>query len=219
MKNIFKNFFASLPLGAKLLVLTYVCVFPIAYLGLATHTFDVYGWLALCPALVWKGQVWRVLTWGLLPANAIDWLVGTFWLATFVSLVARNWSSLGFWIYCLIGIFGGAVFICSIKSGLQDIVAGSGALVFALLVAWDWFYKNERIILLGLGEMSVRQAAILIGIIDSFILFFSCGGWLMMLAAWGGGAAGWIYFLVRSKFFLRKTPQQIRSERVARLEL
>jgi membrane associated rhomboid family serine protease len=219
MKNLFKNFFASLPLGAKLLVLTYVCVYPIAYLGLATHSFNLYGGLGLCPALVWKGQVWRVLTWGLLPANAVDWLVGTFWLATFVSLVARNWSSPGFWIYCLTGIFGASLFVLALRPGFEGIVFGSGPLVFALLVAWDWLYKNERIILLGLGEMSVRQAVILIGIIDSVILFFSCGGWFLMLAAWCGGVAGWIYFFVRSKFFLRKTPQQIRSERVARLEL
>ena len=219
MRNLFKNFFLSLPFGAKLLLLIFVCVFPVAWIGAKTHAFNLYEWLALCPALVWKGQIWRALTWGLLPTNVIDWLIGAFWLATLFSLVARNWTSFGFWLYCLIGIFGGSVPILIIKPAFVGLVAGSGPMVFALLIAWDWFYKNERILLLGLGELSVRQAAILVGITDSIVLFFSCGGWLLMVSAWCGGVAGWVYLLTSSKFFLHKSPQQIRSERIARLEL
>lgn len=91
-------------------------------------------------------------------------------------------------------------------------------MIFALLVAWDWFYRNERLILLGIGEISVRQAAILIAIINSLILFF-CSGWFLMLAMWCGGVAGWLYLFVRWKLILGKTGRQVRSERVARLEL
>jgi hypothetical protein len=36
---------------------------------------------------------------------------------------------------------------------------------------------------------------------------------------WCGGLAGWLWLRIRSKLFLNQTPQQIRSERVARLEL
>jgi membrane associated rhomboid family serine protease len=219
MKNLFKNFFASLPLGARLLVLVYLLAFPIALAGNYTHTFDLYGWLGLCPALVWKGQVWRVLTYGFLPAGPIDWLLGSFWLATLVSILGRNWTSLGLWGYCLLGVFGGAVPIVVFRPGMQGMVAGNFAMVFALLVAWDWFYRNERLILLGIGEVSVRQAAILIAIINSVVVFFSCGGWFLMLAMWCGGVAGWLYLLMRYKLLMGKTGQQVRSERVARLEL
>ena len=73
-------------------------------------------------------------------------------------------------------------------------------------------------ILLGIGEISVRQAAILIAIINSLILFF-CSGWFLMLAMWCGGLAGWLWIRIRSKLFMGQSPQQIRSERVSRLEL
>ena len=116
MKNLFKNFFLSLPFGAKLLLLIFVCAFPVAWIGAKMHAFNLYEWLGLCPALVLKGQIWRALTWGLLPANVVDWLIGAFWLATLCSLVARNWTSFGFWLYCLIGIFGESL-ILVIKPG------------------------------------------------------------------------------------------------------
>ncbi len=219
MKNLFKNFFASLPLGARLLVLTYLLAFPLALVGNYTHTFNLYGWLGLTPAKVWTGQVWRLVTYGLLPAGPIDWLIGSFWLATLAAILARNWTGFGFWGFCLLGAFGGAVPIALFRSGMPGIVAGNFAIIFALLVAWDWFYKHERLILLGLGEVSVRQAAILIGIINSVIAFFSCGGWFLMLAMWCGGIAGWLWLVVSTRIFMGKPPEQVRSERGARLEL
>lgn len=219
VKNLFKNFIASMPVGPRLLILIYAIAFPLAYAGSALHVFDLYAWFGLCPALVWKGQVWRVLTYGLLPAGPVDWLIGTFWLATLASILGRNWSSLGFWGYCLLGIFAGAVPVVSFKPGMQGIVAGGLAMVFALLVAWDRFYRNERLILLGIGEVSVRQAAIVMAIINSVVVFFSCGGWFLMLAMWCGGVAGWLWLATRAKIFHGKSAQEIRSERIARLEL
>ncbi len=218
MNRIFKNFFASLPIGPKILLLVFALGFPLALVGLYTHTFDLYTWLGLSPALVWKGQLWRVFTYGLLAIGPADWAVNVFWLATLVTLVGRNWSSLEFWSYCLLAILAGAIFILVLKAGTTTLVVGSAPMVFALLCAWDWFYRNERILLLAIGELSVRQAVILVAVIESIILFFCCG-WILLLASWCGGAAGWLYLTLRSKLVLGKTAQQIRSERVARLEL
>ena len=218
MKNLFRNYFSSLPWGMRLFLLIFVLGFPVAWIGLRAQLFDLYGWLALTPALVWKGQVWRVVTYAFLPAGPLDWAISMFWLATLVSVLGRNWSARGFWAYCLMGALAGGLFIWLLKPGMQFGVVGSGAMIFALLVAWDWLYRNERLILLGIGEISVRQAAILIVIINSLILFF-CSGWFLMLAMWCGGLAGWLWLRIRAKLFLAKTARQIRSERVARLEL
>ena len=218
MKKLFNNLFLSLPIGARLVLLVYALGFPLALLGHYTHTFEFYAWLGLSPAQVWRGQIWRVLSYGFLAGGPVDWAVSLFWLATLISILGRNWSALEFWAYCLLGIFAGALPIVLIKSGMEGSLAGGAAMIFALLVAWDWFYRNERLILLGIGEISVRQAAILIAIVNSLILFF-CSGWFLMLAMWCGGLAGWLWLRIRAKLFLGKTAQQIRSERVARLEL
>jgi membrane associated rhomboid family serine protease len=217
MKNLFRNYFSSLPWGMSLFLLIFVLGFPVAWIGHRAQLFDLYGWLALTPALVWKGQVWRIVTYAFLPAGPLDWAISLFWLATLVSVLGRNWSARGFWGYCLLGALAGGLFILLLKPGMQFVV-GSAAMIFALLVAWDWLYRNERLILLGIGEISVRQAVILIAIINSLILFF-CSGWFRMLAMWCGGVAGWLYLFVRWKLVMGKTGRQVRSERVARLEL
>jgi membrane associated rhomboid family serine protease len=218
MKKIFNNLFLSLPIGPRLLLLIFALGFPLALLGHYTHTFELYSGLGLSPALVWKGQLWRMLSYGLLAGGPVDWAVSLFWLATLVTLLGRNWSALEFWGFCLFGIFAGAFPVVLLMPKMGIPLAGGAAMIFALLVAWDWFYHNERLILLGLGEISVRQAAILIAVINSIILFF-CNGWFLMLAMWCGGAAGWFYLFVRWKLVMGKTGQQVRSERMARLEL
>jgi len=219
MSKLIRNFFSGLPAGVKLLVLVYVVTGAITLGGLYTDAFYLYLWLGLSPERVWHGEVWRVVTYGFLPAGAVDYFVSGFWLFTLVSLVGRNWTGRGFWGYCLLGMIGGALPILIFRPGMTAFVAGSAGMIFALLAAWDWFYRRERIMLLGIGEISVRQAVILVWIIDSVILFFSCGGWFIMLSMWCGGVVGWLWLTLRAKLFLGKTPQQIRSERVARLEL
>ena len=105
-----------------------------------------------------------------------------------------------------------------LKPGTEHGWAGMSAVIFALLVAWDRLYRRERLILLGFGEISVRQAAILVAIIDVIILFFS-GGWFITLAMLCGGLAGWIYFVVSHKALMGRASRQMNSERIARLEL
>lgn len=218
MKKLLNNVFFSQTPGARLLLLAYVFGFPLAKAGLLTHTFDLYDWLGLAPALVWQGQVWRVASYAFLAGGWIDWVVSSFWLVTLISVLGRNWTSRGIWGYSLLGVFAGALPVVLLKPGWEIYIAGNAAMIFALLAAWDWFYRRERLILLGIGEISVRQAAILIAIINSIILFFS-DGWFLMLAMWCGGVVGWLWLTACAKLFMGKTARQIRSERVARLEL
>ncbi|HXR05408.1 MAG TPA: rhomboid family intramembrane serine protease [Verrucomicrobiae bacterium] len=218
MKKLLNNVFFSQSPGARLLLLAYVLGFPLAKAGLLTHAFNLYDWLGLAPVLVWQGQVWRVASYAFLAGGWVDWVVSSFWLVTLISVLGRNWTSRGIWGYSLLGVVAGALPVILLRPGWEIYIAGNAGMIFALLAAWDWFYCRERLILLGIGEISVRQAAILIAIINSIILFF-CNGWFLMLAMWCGGVAGWLWLTVRAKLFMGKTARQIRSERVARLEL
>jgi membrane associated rhomboid family serine protease len=218
MKHVVRNFFSSLPWGIRVFVIIFVLGFPMAWVLMRTRVFDLYGCLDLTPALVWKGQVWRVITYAFLPAGPLDWAVSLFWLSTLVAVVGKMWNSTQFWLYCFLGALAGALPIVLFLKSSEIGWVGGAAMIFALLVAWDWFYRYERLILLGIGEISTRQAAVLVAVINSLILFF-CVGWFIMVSMWCGGLAGWLYLTLRSKLVLGKTAQQIRSERVARLEL
>jgi membrane associated rhomboid family serine protease len=218
MKNVFNTFFSSLPVGARLLVLCYALGYPLALAGHYTHSFELMDWLALVPALVWKGEVWTTLTYAFVGGGPVDWAVSLFWLATLVAVLGRHWSGLQLWLYCLLCTLVGALILCVVRPQTQMGLVGNPAMIFGLLAAWYRLYGRERLILLGIGEVSVRQAAILVAIIEVLILVF-CVGILVTLAMMFGGAAGWFYLFVRGKSALNRRSQPVDSERIARLEL
>lgn len=219
MKRFLTNLLASLPRGPRFFLLIYALAFPAALILHFAHGPDLYFWSGLSPAKVWSGQIWRMFTYGFIANGPVEWFITLFWLATLCSIVGRSWSGAEFWSFCLLAMFAGALPFVIARPHMTQFIVGGGAVTFALLVAWDWFHRNERLLLLGLGEVSVRQAAILIAIINSVVLFFCCCGWFFMVSMWCGGIAGWLHLVIRSKMILGKSPRQMRSERVARLEL
>jgi membrane associated rhomboid family serine protease len=219
MNNPFRSLFAVLPVGPRSILLLYLLGYPIALLGHYTHQFNPYAWLALSPASVWQGQVWRMVTYAILPGGIVDWVVSLFWLATLLSVLGRNWSARGLWGYWLLATGIGALPVVLLEPKMEAGFAGNSAAIFALLFAWDRLYRRERLILLGWGEISVRQAAVLVGIIEGLVLLFSCGGWIFMPAMLCGGLGGWLYLFACHKRLMGGNAGPVRSERVARLEL
>jgi membrane associated rhomboid family serine protease len=210
----------GLPKGMLLFLGVYALSFPVIFLELKlNHRSFALEWLGLSPALVWKGQVWRLLTYELMAAGVVGWAINLFWSATLISMLRKDWSSSSFWIYCLVAAVGGALPLVVVFRQIDIPFTGAGAVVCALLVAWDRFYHRERIIMLGLGEISVRQAVIFIILLNAIITFFSCGGWQFTLSTFCGGAAGWLYLAIGQKRVMSRGSQVVKSERVARLEL
>jgi len=217
MKSAF-HFFSSLSTGPRLLLGLFALGFPLVLLGHYTHTIEVYSWLAFSPHQVWKGQVWRLLTYAFVAGSVLDWLIGLFWLTTLVCVLARNWHGRELWRFCLLSAFSASALLALLQQPVASLVGGNGAMILGLLAAWDRLYRRERIILLGMGEMSVRQAATIVGLIEILILFFGFG-WLVALAMIFGGAVGWLYLFVRGKSALNRRSQVLDSARMARLEM
>ena len=133
-------------------------------------------------------------------------------------MVGRNWSSAELWSYCLLATVFGALVVVAVNPPLQNPIVGNGAMIFALLAAWYRLYGRERLIMLGLGEMSVRQAVIIITLIEVLVSWY-CLGWFVTLAMMSGGVAGWFYLFLRGKHAMNRRSQVVDSERMARLEL
>lgn len=196
----------------------YALGFPLAWVLAATHLSELGDWMALWPPWVRRGEVWYLVTYAFLPNGPVDWLVSLFWLATLVSVVGRNWSSGELWGYCLLAtVFGGLV-VVAVNPPMQFPIVGNGAMIFALLAAWYRLYGRDRLVMLGLGEMSVRQAVIIVAVIEVLVSWF-CLGWFVTLAMMSGGAAGWLYLWVRGERAMNRRSQVVDSERMARLEL
>jgi membrane associated rhomboid family serine protease len=199
-------------------VASYALGFPLA-LGLGyTHILRLSDWMALWPPWVRRGEVWYLITYAFLPNGPVDWVVSLFWLATLVSVVGRNWSSTELWGYCLLATAFGALVVVAVNPPMFSPVVGNGAMIFALLAAWYHLYGRERLIMLGLGEMSVRQAAVIIAVIEVLVSWY-CLGWFVTLAMMSGGVIGWLYLVLRGKHAMNRRSQIVDSERMARLEL
>jgi membrane associated rhomboid family serine protease len=211
--------FSSIPIGMRVLLLIYAFSFPVIQLGLLTHTFDLPAWVGLSPALVWKGQIWRVLTYGFFARSILAWGVNSFWLITLVIVLRRDWSSTTLWSYYVVAAIASAVPILLLASSIDIPILSWGGEVFALLIAWAKLYGRERIVMLGFGEVSVRQAATFVAALNAVIIFFSCGGWLFVLSMLCGGLAGWAYLAIGSRRVASRGSQVTQSDRIARLEL
>ncbi len=219
MNHPVKNIFA-LPKVMLLFLGIYALSFPAIWIEAhLTGQSQLVKWLGLSPALVWKGQVWRVLTYATLDGGILGWAVFLFWLATLTSILARDWSSKSYWAFCLFAAFAGSLPFILFEPQADRPVVGVTAVIFALLVAWDRNYRRERILMLGLGEVSVRQAAIVIAVINAMVTFFSCGGWPATLSMACGGGAGWIYLALGQRRVMSRHSRVAESERIARLEL
>ena len=219
MNNPIKNLLA-LPKGMLLFLGIYALGFPAIYIEakLTGHS-TVLEWLGLNPSLVWKGQVWRALTFELTSVSVLSWAINLFWLATLINILRNDWTSLRLWIFCFISAMGAAIPLLLIFHQADVYFTGGWAVVCALLLAWERFYRHERIIMLGLGEVSVRQAAFFIIGLNAVITFFGCGGWQFTLSMLCGGATGWLFMMIGQKRVMSRGSKVVESERVARLEL
>lgn len=218
MNALLNRFFGSLPAGARLLVALFALSFPLAKVGQYTHAFALGDWVDMSPALFWHGEVWRAASYAFLANGVVDWVVSLFWLATIVSVLSRDWSGRELWIYCLVPTLTAALVVAVVRPGMQNGIVGNGAMLLGLLAAWCRLYGGERVALLGIGEMSVRQVALLLAL-GGVLISWLCIGALVTLAMVCGGAAGWFYLVLRGKHALSRRSQTVESERIARLEL
>ncbi|HEY4330334.1 MAG TPA: hypothetical protein VGN88_11405, partial [Phycisphaerae bacterium] len=67
MKGIWQRFQARLTSGVRWLLILLVSAWMVTVIGDMSHLLNLNGWLALTGPAFWHGQVWRLVTYPLLP--------------------------------------------------------------------------------------------------------------------------------------------------------
>lgn len=158
----------------------------------ARHGVDVYQQLALVPALVWSGQVWRLVTWTLVESSPLALVFACVSLAWFGGDLVAAWGQPRFARYVGAIVVGASVGTSVIALALPEAWRaphlGGWALGDALVIAWALQFPERRIRIYGLfvvgGELLAYGTVAVTGL---FAVFYGLGPFLPELIA--GGAA------------------------------
>lgn len=197
----------------------FVAVMALAFLGAATGLLNLYPRLALSPAAVWRGEVWRLFTYPFFPAGPLDLLMGGWAVLWLGAWLEREWSALECWLYGGVGTTAAGALACLLFPRVEASLGGSAILVACLLAAWFRLCGHRRVQVAPDWETSVRSVALAWGAVLAVFAWFSCGRWfaLPMLAA--SSAAGWVYLSLRWRRLERAAHRPLVSNRVRHLEL
>jgi membrane associated rhomboid family serine protease len=218
MKSILRNFFWDHIPGVRWLMLIFGVSYLVGLVGGLTNLFQLHQWVSLSTQDVARGQVWRLFTCGLTPAGLLDCLFGLIWFSVLGGQLERLWASRTFWVYCLLGILGGVVPLLLILPGSVNIVVGSAPATFGLLAAWYRLCGHERLILHGLGPVSVRQAAVVIAGLNAAIVYIGAG-WRITLCLMGGAVAVWLGLSIHRRWNILRLQRASGPSRINRLEV
>ncbi len=218
MKSIIRSFFWDHIPGVRWLLVVFGVSYLVALVAGLAHLFNIYIWIGLAREEVLAGQVWRIVTYGLTPAGLLDWLFGLLWFSVLGGQVGRVWSSRTFWCYYVVATVGAAVPVVALLPNLPGYIVGSAPFTFGLLVAWYRLCGFEPLILHGLGRVTVRQAAVIIGLLNAAIVYVGCG-WKLLLCMLCGGVAVWLGLSVQRRWNIFRTRQASGGSRIDRLEV
>lgn len=127
------------------LTITVVASFTAAFVS--RHGTSLFDLLALSPALVWKGQVWRLFTWAFVEPSPLSFIIECLMIFWFGRDVAEEWGSKGFLQVFGAIMVGAAVATCLIARVDPTVLiaqyVGSFALTTAIIVAWGLTFQDR----------------------------------------------------------------------------
>ncbi len=134
---------------------------------------DLLNWISLSRSGLLHGQIWRIVTFVLVPPltiNPLYLLLELYFLYFVGSSLENSWGSFRFTLYYLIGM-AGAVLSCLLLG-----TYASGALLYSLFFAFACLYPDVQVLLLFILPIKVKWlgvAALVLYLMD----FLRAGLW------------------------------------------
>ena len=218
MARIWHRFWGPLTSGVRIVLMLLALAYASVWIGKLSSAFSPGSWLALSGLTFWHGQVWRLLTYALIPGCVWDFLSNWMLIAVIGVYLQRVWSRSQFWAYCLVCATGTGLAKILVHSTSPIALVGTTPVVFGLLVAWARVFGHERAVFWMVWEASVRQVALVAGVVSFLIVVMALGlvNACIMLC---GGVAGWAWLALRARQLHAQPSQSVTSERIGRLEL
>jgi membrane associated rhomboid family serine protease len=218
MKSFWQRFWAALTPGVRILLGLLAAVYLAAVIGKWIHAFDLYDWLAVSGPKFRGGQIWRLVTYALLPLGRLDFLFNGLALILLGGQLERHWSRGELWLYCGVTAAGAGLAKVLLQFSSPMPLVGTTPMMFGLLIGWGFLCGRETLCIAPFGKMTVLQLVLVAGAISFLMLFLTAGPVLAIIMA-TGGLTGWLYLWLRHKWLMSRTSRVAHSERINRLEL
>lgn len=218
MKVFWQRFTAALTPGVRTLLSLLTVLYVLALAGKLTRTVDLLHWLAASAPDFWHGQVWRFITYALLPAGILDFAMNAFALVVLGSLLERHWTRRELWRFCALAAAGAGFTDVLLAGAGSPPLTGATPMMFGLLIAWAFISGHEVVLVPIFGQSTVKQMVLVLAAASVLLMFFSAGLTATLIMA-SGGLAGWLYLWLRQKWLMTRANRIVPSERIHRLEL
>jgi membrane associated rhomboid family serine protease len=167
---------AMLPrLGSSKLISAWIWITLLASIAAAVSG-GLMGWAALAPARIWRGEVWRLVTWVFVEPGALALILTCASIYKFGGELAPRWGERRLRRF-LIEILGGAAVVTALLGLISTEVwhrryLGGWAVCDVLVIAWARQYQDSVLVLYGLLRLNGRNLiTVVIAITCTYALF------------------------------------------------
>lgn len=155
------------------------------------------GWAALVPALVLRGQLWRLVSWAFVQGDPLTLLFGGFMLYSMGQQLALVWSERRL-VATFLGLAAGAtvvtVLVALVWGPANSPHLGVWPVVNGLLLCWAMIYPDRQVNIWGVLPLTGRTLALLV--VFGTVLYGLAGGGFQGLGAYvphfTALAMGWV---------------------------
>ena len=150
--------------GLRNLMLYFIIAYGAVYLlSMMDTTYTVQNFIVFNPALILRGQIWRLITWVFYPStsNIIFTAIMLYFYYFIGSTLEREWGTPKFNIYYLFGILMHVVFafVVWLIAG-QVVFIDSSFLNLSMFFAFAVFYPDQRVLLFFFIPIKIKWLAL-----------------------------------------------------------
>lgn len=147
-------------LGSSKLISTWIWITLVASIAAAVSG-GLMEWAALAPARIWRGEVWRLVTWAFVEPGALSLILTCASIYKFGGELAPRWGDRRLRRF-MIEILGGAAVVTALLGLVSTEVwhrgyLGGWAVCDVLVIAWARQYPDSVLVLYGMVQLSGRN--------------------------------------------------------------
>jgi len=194
----------------------YIIITYIAGYVISAFAPQAMSWLTLEPALIFKGQVWRLVSWILIPPYELDFLtiITLYFYYSIGNVLERTWGAFRYNVYIFSGLLMtivGAFVLYFVLGG----AIGFGALFstyyisLSIILAFTATYPNMQVLLMFIIPLKMKWLGIFYGILLVYQVFT---GPMVMKIVIICSLMNFIVFFLCNRNMRRFRPQEIKRK-------